>query len=108
MAKNDRDRCAAVAATRGCHGHADRGPSTKADDELTVHEAYAAWIREMWKPGEPDVARPPMPQAMQAKVSDPRKPKQGVFKTSFATHISTHFFIANVLNFASGRCRSST
>ena len=108
MANNDRDRCAAVAPKRGCHGHADRETSTKADDELTVHEAYAAWIREIWKPGEPYVAKPPMPQAMQAKVSDPRKPKQGVFKTSSVTQISARFFVANVLNFASGRCRPST
>ena len=108
MANNDRDRCAAVAPKRGCQGHADRGPSTKADDELTVHEAYAAWIREIWKPGEPHMAKPPMPQAMQAKVSEPCKHKQNVFKSSFVTNISVRCFVANVLNSASGRSRSST
>ena len=108
MANNDRDRCAAVASMCGCHGHPDRGPSTKADDELTVHEAYAAWIREIWKPGAPYVAKPPTPQAMQAQVSDPRKHKQNVFKSSFVTNISARFVVANVLNFAAGRGRSST
>ena len=100
MANNDRDRFVAVAPKRGCHGHADRGRSTEADDELTVHEAYAAWIREIWKPGEPHMAKPPMPQAMQAKESDLRKHKQNVFKSSFVTNISARFFVANVLNFA--------
>ena len=108
MANNDRDRCAAVAPKRGCHGHADRGPSTKADDELTVHEAYAAWIREIWKPGEPHMTKPRMPQAMQAKVSDPREHKLNVFKNAFVTSIGARCFVASVLNSASGRSRSST
>ena len=83
-------------------------PSTKVDDEFEVHAAYAAWILHQWKPAEPYVPKPPMPQAMQAKVADPREHKLNVFKSPFVTSIGARCFVASVFNFASGRSRTST